>query len=78
MIHGHDLDSSSDKEADTIDHAENNSLNECAEVLDEGGRAGWATVAGVYVSSATSFSPIVIGHNRFLVQFCGFGWVIFP
>ena len=45
VIHGHDLDSSSDKEADIIGHAER--TGECAEVLDEGGRAGWAAVAGV-------------------------------
>ena len=39
--HSLNLDSSSDKEADTIGRA--------TAVLDEGGRTGWAAVAGVYV-----------------------------
>jgi len=55
VIHGRDL--SSNKEADTINHAEKKNLNvEYAEVFDEGGRAGWAAVAGVYVFSPTSCS----------------------
>jgi len=59
LVHGCGLDSSSDKETDNIDHAERKSLNECADVLVEGGRAGWAAVAGVYVHSPTSSSRIV-------------------
>ena len=73
VIYGRDLDSSSDKEADIIDHAE---INECTEELKEGGRAGWPTVAGVYVLSPISSSRIVTSHHRFLIQFCGFGYVI--
>ena len=78
VTHGRDLDSSSNKVADTISHAEERSSKECAEVLDEGGRAGWAAVAGVYVLSPRSSSRIVTGHHRFLIQFCGFGCVIVP